>query len=87
MIAENYVSKNIKIIIIVILAIGLFQHNYKISDMQIIDICNKINCSKKSFATNPINKEGFFEAQIIELSDCNVLSALDTNQNGDQIVA
>ena len=32
-------------------------------------------------------KEGFFEAQIIELSDCNVLSALDTNQDGDQIVA
>ena len=32
-------------------------------------------------------KEGFFEAQIIELSDCNVLFAFDTYQDGEQIVA
>jgi hypothetical protein len=88
MIAENYVSKNIKIIIIVILAIGLFQHNYKISDMQIIDICNKINCSKKSFATNPIintrlnssNKKFIMELYSLAQGDPEKYHLYDSNQ-------
>jgi hypothetical protein len=34
-----------------------------------------------------IFKDRFFKAQIIELSDCNVFFAFDTNQDGEQIVA
>ncbi len=53
-ISGEYISKKIKFTVILTLTIGLINQNIKITTDQLTDICNKIDCSSKSFATNPI---------------------------------
>lgn len=59
------------------------------SSKELLFLCeNRISVMDPSFdQTFLFFKEGLFETQIIELSDCNVLFALDIHEDGYQIVA